>query len=403
MARVPIGTTQWGDDLNADLDSIEAQINNHKQKQGSDNPHGLTPADIGAAEAGNVIYHDNADDAPDGTVWISGAVPITPTNGYPDGVAGAVATLTTHTANDLDYRVQTLVTEFGQEWRRLKRGDWLPWEASAPIIHANRHATGGPDEITPESINALPMTQPYLLGDLNDAPEGTVRLGEFGLPNMPTTEVGFLTTQHPVDGNPSARGHGVQTYVSRPSGQVYVRTASGDIWGDWIRVDIGAVTPESIGAEPTIQDTQWRRILSWTDGVQDSTGQVGTVNTSAYTLIGSGFLDIRRRDNYVMFRSEFAVSGGGAIRSLTTTPERLFSDFTMPPEYQPNSGNQWGIMLPIGYRGVERLLIGSPINQVNFGFCTPDRAPLDIRGIAGGYPCTYPFPSEPYIGTPMGA
>lgn len=57
MARVTVGTPDWGDDLNADIGSVEASINNHKAQRGSANPHELTPSDIGAATATHAASH----------------------------------------------------------------------------------------------------------------------------------------------------------------------------------------------------------------------------------------------------------------------------------------------------------------------------------------------------------
>lgn len=270
--------------------------------------------------------------------------------------------------------------------------------------HADRHAANGTDPIAPESINAYPT----VVGTLTNADnlDTLTTPGTYFLGNSSgiTTANGF-----PLDGwagwievqnrysSTIQKAYSIYSGegAGNTSGNVWVRTNVGSTWEPWLRLDPGAVTTASI-----IKDTGWRRLLSWHGGVQDSTGQVGTVDTSAYTLIGDGSLDLRRRDNYVMFRSEFAVSGGGAIRSLSATPRALFTDFVMPVQYRVNEGLQWGIMMPIGYRGEQRLLIGSPGDQQSFGFCTPD-GPFDIRGIAGGYPCTYFFPgAESYIGTP---
>jgi hypothetical protein len=48
-----------------------------------------------------------------------------------------------------------------------------------------------------------------------------------------------------------------------------------------------------------IGDTGWRKILSWTAGVQDGSDQIGTINTTDFTLNGTGYMSIRRVGNIV--------------------------------------------------------------------------------------------------------
>lgn len=75
-----------------------------------------------------------------------------------------------------------------------------------------------------------------------------------------------------------------------------------------------------------IGDTGWRKVLSWTAGVQDAANQIGTIHGS-WTLSGTGYVQLRRVGNRVFLRIPFAsgntlkkTSGGGVpgITALLT-------------------------------------------------------------------------------------
>ena len=89
-------------------------------------------------------------------------------------------------------------------------------------------------------------------------------------------------------------------------------------------------------------DTGWRKILSWTSGVQDGSDQVGTINTSNWTLAGNGNVQIRRVGPRVFVNFEAGVDSSAGISASSTGNTQLTTG--IPAGFYP--GNRH--MGPIG-------------------------------------------------------
>lgn len=75
---------------------------------------------------------------------------------------------------------------------------------------------------------------------------------------------------------------------------------------------------EDVTAARAIGDTGWRKVVSWTAGVQDVSNQIGTVDASKYTLVGTGYLLMRRRGNTVTVFHPWQGSGNWIIPTTAT-------------------------------------------------------------------------------------
>lgn len=70
-----------------------------------------------------------------------------------------------------------------------------------------------------------------------------------------------------------------------------------------------------------VGDTGWRKIASWTAGVQDATNQMGTINTTHFTLIGTSYMMLRRINEKVIFQVHSVVD---ALDHTVTGASALF-------------------------------------------------------------------------------
>ena len=67
-----------------------------------------------------------------------------------------------------------------------------------------------------------------------------------------------------------------------------------------------------------VGDTGWRKILSWTAGVQDGADQIDTINTGVWTLTGNGNVQIRRIGSRVLVNFETGTDASAGIAALST-------------------------------------------------------------------------------------
>lgn len=81
--------------------------------------------------------------------------------------------------------------------------------------------------------------------------------------------------------------------------------------------------------------TGWRKILSWTGGVQDSSNQIGPINTANYTIQGTGDIRIQRH-GYVVETYSAATSGNGlvSIGNKNASGGRLITSDTWPDGFR---------------------------------------------------------------------
>ena len=94
-------------------------------------------------------------------------------------------------------------------------------------------------------------------------------------------------------------------------------------------------------AEGALADTGWRKIVSWTSGVQDGSGQIGTVDTSQYTLSGTGYIAIRRIGTYV----EWWIRGN--MTKTNSGGHQLFTVANLIPSgFRADGGGTYGVSAP---------------------------------------------------------
>lgn len=155
------------------------------------------------------------------------------------------------------------------------------------------------------------------------------------------------------------------------------------------------VTPASIGAAVPVQDTGWRRILSWTAGVQDTTDQIATINTADYTLLGNGYIDLRRKGEWVYLRTAAA-----AADTFSTAGTNVALDFIpmFPAGFRIHEGGS-GDVSTLNQDGPGVVEIRRNGGTGGLGFPTRE-GPLTPTRLSGAWWCFEGFPAEPYPGTP---
>ena len=89
-------------------------------------------------------------------------------------------------------------------------------------------------------------------------------------------------------------------------------------------------------------DTGWRKIITWSSGVQDGSNQVGTINTSNWTLSGNGAVMIRRVGSRVFVNFEAGTNSGYGIEANVTGNVQLTTG--IPVGFYPKNRH----MGPIG-------------------------------------------------------
>lgn len=85
--------------------------------------------------------------------------------------------------------------------------------------------------------------------------------------------------------------------LTAPMGTEYTDTAATNGAVKWIKFTGSGNT----GWRVTYGDTGWRIVASWTAGVQNASNQIGTLNTTDYTLAGDGSLRLRRVGEQIFF------------------------------------------------------------------------------------------------------
>jgi hypothetical protein len=174
---------------------------------------------------------------------------------------------------------------------------WLPTVENPEIIDSEvAGIVGDPGSATRAELD----TRYLLLAGASSA--GFVRTGT-GMPNSAVTApVGTLY----ID---AAATNGAQVW----------RKASGSGNTGWVCI---------------IGDTGWRKVLSWTGGVQDNTNQVGVIDTAVWLIPNNGDIRIRRVGDKVRFAVNVTSSNDFGFNS-NTYEYLLVSDSTWPIGFRP--------------------------------------------------------------------
>lgn len=142
--------------------------------------------------------------------------------------------------------------------------DALSRVKAAIHTHASRHAAGGPDAITPESIRAVPLARPDTVDADASIASGSYRAVRTNVTNMGsfpaewTSPVGYLTSWRFISDD-----YVRQTFVSQFGDHVWSRGKYGTL-GPWKRL----VTDD----DPRLLDTGWRKFPTASDVPIESGG-----------------------------------------------------------------------------------------------------------------------------------
>ena len=154
----------------------------------------------------------------------------------------------------------------------------------------------------------------------------------------------------------AANGYGFTSGASHLSGtgspEGVVTATPGSTWlqvGDAVTVSGNLLWRKISGtgntgwvAEGALADTGWRKIVSWTDGAQDATDQIGTVDTAQYTLSGTGSIYIRRAGQYVDWWIH------GSVAKINTSGHVLFTVANLIPSgFRSDGSATYGLNAPV--------------------------------------------------------
>lgn len=135
-----------------------------------------------------------------------------------------------------------------------------------------------------------------------------------------------------------------ESVISAAPGSTYLQTDSvTDVkgWIRWIKATGTGNTGWIAGPEA---DTGWRQIVSWAGGVQDGTNQVGTIDTTQYSLSGTGGIWIRRIGQYVEWWLH------GAITKTNSGSHKLFTvDNRIPSGFRADGQATYGVSVPLSH------------------------------------------------------
>lgn len=436
MARVPIGTTEWGDDLNADLDSIEQQIVSHKGQVGAANPHGLAPADIGAATQADFDaltpasigaldrqgskYSGHLDDALDPGFYRINGADISTANGFPYVDPNSVMYLKVDRYVFDTYGIQMLWNFDGsmvwsralygaawKAWERIDAGSVTPVSLGVPSLSPDAPSTGA---------YALTQAQATYTGHADDMPTGGWYVaGASATDGWPidgqhsnilcysaytyNRRVQILTTlyygemwtraQHPGTGawqpwravGPISRSvtGSPEGILAAPIGTEYVDRGAANGARKWYK----ASGTGNTGWIVTDGDTGMRTVAAW-----DSTGAmlVGSLPPGWRPMAGySGSVKVRRIDRQVTaFLSKVEVA-------VATTSDAIW---TAPVGFRPNDLQDYLIALyksANSYRAYAFLAnltrgsgavseVGEYIDRATISYVTNDPWPTTLPG-----------------------
>ena len=158
--------------------------------------------------------------------------------------------------------------------------------------------------------------------------------GRFLFPTGAANGYGFTGGAVHLEGTGTPEG-----VITAAPGSTWLQTdATTDVkgWLRWIKATGTGNTGWVAGPEA---DTGWRAIVSWTSGTQDGTNQIGTVDTSQYTLTGGGYIAIRRIGTYV----EWWVRGQMSKPSASGSGKLFTVDNRIPAGFRADGGSTYGL------------------------------------------------------------
>ena len=165
--------------------------------------------------------------------------------------------------------------------------------------------------------------------------------GRWAMPGVPIVGGSHIAVNNAV--NLSGIGTPEGVVVAAP-GSTYLQTDSVvDVkgWIRWIKSTGTGNTGWIAGPEA---DTGWRQIVSWSGGVQDGTNQVGTIDTTQYSLSGTGGIWIRRIGQYVEWWLH------GAITKTNSGSHKLFTvDNRIPSGFRADGQATYGVSVPLSH------------------------------------------------------
>jgi hypothetical protein len=114
-------------------------------------------------------------------------------------------------------------------------------------------------------------------------------------------------------------------------GDRYIDTAATNGARVWYKASGAATNTGWLVAEG---DTGWRTVASWTAGVQDGSNQMGTINTTGFTLSSAGTIQMRRVNERVLLH----IPGSSGFASSGTSQANLFTTSAIASGFQGPSG-----------------------------------------------------------------
>lgn len=154
---------------------------------------------------------------------------------------------------------------------------------------------------------------------------------------------GALTVPYGIDGGIHIGGSGPRMMSGTGSPEGVVTAPIGSIWFQsdstvgvthWKKASgVG-----NTGWVVMSGDTGWRKIVSWTAGVQDGTNQIGTIDTAQYSVTGNGGIYIRRINDHVDWWIK------GTVTKTNSGSHRLFTvDNLIPVGFRADGAGTYGM------------------------------------------------------------
>jgi hypothetical protein len=125
--------------------------------------------------------------------------------------------------------------------------------------------------------------------------------------------------------------------IVRSSGQILFKTptsvpaATAATHAAQVSAIDAATGKYEIGGKRGLNSTPWRKVLSWTAGVQDAANQIGVINTAEYSVNGTGYMLLMREGSTV--RVSMPNGNVDSLRKLNVGAHDLMSSGSVPLSY----------------------------------------------------------------------